>query len=178
MTQAFEAVSQYIYLGGGVIYFIALLALLMWTLVLERILYFWGGGLKRDVKRAVDTWEAREEHMSWHARKIREKLISEVTNKVQTYMPMIKTTVSLAPLFGLLGTVTGMINVFQIMAITGGGDARQMATGVFSATIPTLSGMVVAIFGVFADNFITRKAGRAQLLLEDNLSMDQSGKEP
>ena len=172
MTQAFEAVSNYIYLGGGVIYFIALLALLMWTLVLERLLYFWGGGLKRDVKRAVESWESRQERVSWHAHKVREKLISEVTDKVQTFIPMIKTTVSLAPLFGLLGTVTGMINVFQIMAITGGGDARQMATGVFSATIPTLSGMVVAIFGVFADNFITRKANREQVLLEDHLTMD------
>ena len=172
MTQAFEAVSNYIYLGGGVIYLIALLALLMWTLVLERLLYFWGGGLKRDVKRAVESWESRQERVSWHAHKVREKLISEVTDKVQTFIPMIKTTVSLAPLFGLLGTVTGMINVFQIMAITGGGDARQMATGVFSATIPTLSGMVVAIFGVFADNFITRKANREQVLLEDHLTMD------
>ena len=172
MTQAFEAVSHYIYLGGGVIYFIALLALLMWTLVLERILYFWGGGLKRDVKRAVESWESRRERVSWHAHKVREKLISEVTDQVQAFLPMIKTTVSLAPLFGLLGTVTGMINVFQIMAITGGGDARQMATGVFSATIPTLSGMVVAIFGVFADNFITRKANREKVLLEDHLTLD------
>lgn len=172
MTQAFEAVSHYIYLGGGVIYFIALLALLMWTLVLERILYFWGGGLNRDVKNAIDSWESRQERTSWHAHKVREKLISEVTERVQTYLPMIKTTVSLAPLFGLLGTVTGMINVFQIMAITGGGDARQMASGVFSATIPTLSGMVVAIFGVFADNFISRKATKEEALLEDHLTMD------
>lgn len=172
MTQAFEAVSHYIYLGGGVIYLIALLALLMWTLVLERILYFWGGGLNRDVKRAIDTWESRQERVSWGAHKVREKLISEVTERVQTYIPMIKTTVSLAPLFGLLGTVTGMINVFQIMAITGGGDARQMASGVFSATIPTLSGMVVAIFGVFADNFISRKATKEEALLEDHLTMD------
>ena len=172
MTQAFEAVSHYIYLGGGVIYLIALLALLMWTLVLERIFYFWGGGLNRDVKRAIDAWESRQERVSWHAHKVREKLISEVTEGVQTYLPMIKTTVSLAPLFGLLGTVTGMINVFQIMAITGGGDARQMASGVFSATIPTLSGMVVAIFGVFADNFISRKATKEEALLEDHLTMD------
>ena len=172
MTQAFEAVSHYIYLGGGVIYLIALLALLMWTLVLERIFYYWGGGLNRDIKRAINSWESRQERVSWHARKVREKLISEVTENVQTFLPMIKTTVSLAPLFGLLGTVTGMINVFQIMAITGGGDARQMASGVFSATIPTLSGMVVAIFGVFADNFISRKANKEEALLEDHLTMD------
>lgn len=172
MNQAFEAVSSYIYLGGGVIYFIAALAFLMWTLVLERIFYFWGGGLKKDVTRAIDSWESRKERTSWYAHKVREKLISEVSVEVQTYIPMIKTTVALAPLFGLLGTVTGMINVFGIMSATGGGDARSMAQGVFSATIPTLSGMVVAIFGVFADNFISRKAAKEEALLEDHLTMD------
>jgi len=58
------------------------------------------------------------------------------------------------------------------MAITGGGDARQMATGVFTATVPTLSGMVVAIAGVFGDNFVSRKANNETAFLEDHLTMD------
>lgn len=171
-SDAIDAVLAYIDLGGPVIYFIAALAFLMWTLVLERVFYYYGGGLKNDVSSAIDAWEARPERVSWHAHKVREKLISEVTEKVNAYLPMIKTTVALAPLFGLLGTVTGMINVFEVMAITGGGDARQMATGVFSATVPTLSGMVVAIAGVFGDNFVSRKANNESALLEDHLTMD------
>jgi biopolymer transport protein ExbB len=172
MFDAIEAVRAYIALGGPVIYFIAGLAFLMWTLVLERVFYYYGGGLNDDVGAAIAAWESRSERISWHAHKVREKLISEVTEEVNSYIPMIKTTVALAPLFGLLGTVTGMINVFEVMAITGGGDARQMATGVFSATVPTLSGMVVAIFGVFADTFVTRKATTETALLEDHLTMD------
>jgi len=171
-SDAIEAVQAYINLGGGVIYFIAALAFLMWTLILERLFYYYGGGLNKDVTAAIDAWEARPERVSWHAHKVREKLISEVTEQVNRYLPMIKTTVALAPLFGLLGTVTGMINVFEVMAITGGGDARQMATGVFSATVPTLSGMVVAIAGVFGDNFVSRKANNEATLLEDHLTMD------
>ena len=169
---AIEAVQAYISLGGFVIYFIAGLAFLMWTLIIERICYYYGGGLQRDVASAIDAWEGRSERVSWHAHKVREKLISEVSEEVNAYLPMIKTTVALAPLFGLLGTVTGMINVFEVMAITGGGDARQMATGVFSATVPTLSGMVVAIAGVFGDNFVSRKAISETTLLEDHLTMD------
>jgi biopolymer transport protein ExbB len=65
-----------------------------------------------------------------------------------------------------------MISVFEVMAITGGGDARQMAGGVFSATIPTLSGMVVAIAGVFADTYLNRVANKETMLLEDHLTMD------
>ncbi len=172
LSDAIEAVQGYIVLGGPVIYLIAVLAFLMWMLVIERLFYYYGGGLERDVTAAIDAWEARSERVSWHARKVREKLISEVSEEVNAYLPMIKTTVALAPLFGLLGTVTGMINVFEIMAITGGGDARQMATGVFSATVPTLSGMVVAIAGVFGDNLVNRKAQNETALLEDHLTMD------
>jgi len=171
-SDAIGAVQAYIELGGFVIYLIAILALLMWTLVLERLLYYYGGGLNKDVATAIDAWESRSERVSWHAHKVREKLISEVTERVNAYLPMIKTTVALAPLFGLLGTVTGMINVFEVMAITGGGDARQMATGVFTATVPTLSGMVVAIAGVFGDNLVSRKASNETALLEDHLTMD------
>ena len=48
---------------------------------------------------------------------------------------------------GLLGTVTGMIEVLQVMACNGGGDARAMAGGVSKATLPTMAGMVVALSG-------------------------------
>lgn len=172
VTETLGAVQTYIDLGGGVIYMIAALAFLMWILVVERLMYYYGGGMRKDVNNAIDAWEARDERKSWHAHKVRDKLISEVSDKIATFLPMIKTTVALAPLFGLLGTVTGMINVFEIMAITGGGDARQMASGVFSATVPTLSGMVVAIFGVFADTWVTRIATKETALMEDHLTMD------
>ena len=67
---------------------------------------------------------------------------------------------------------TGMIGVFEVMAISGGGDARQMAGGVFRATIPTLSGMVVAIAGVFADTYLNGIAQKETALLEDHMTMD------
>ena len=65
-----------------------------------------------------------------------------------------------APLFGLLGTVTGMIEVFQVMAFNGGGDARAMAGGVSKATLPTMAGMVVALSGVFATIYLTSASDR------------------
>ena len=76
------------------------------------------------------------------------------------------------PLLGLLGTVTGMIEVFNIMAVTGGGDAKSMAGGVSRATIPTMAGMVAALSGVFANTYVTRIAQRESVFLEDNLTTD------
>ena len=53
--------------------------------------------------------------------------------------------IALLPMFGLLGTVTGMIQVFDVMASMGSGNARAMANGVSAATIPTMAGMVIAL---------------------------------
>ena len=51
-------------------------------------------------------------------------------------------------MLGLLGTVTGMIEVFDVMAISGSGNARGMAGGVSQATLPTMAGMVAALSGM------------------------------
>ena len=75
-------------------------------------------------------------------------------------LSIIQTCVVLAPLFGLLGTVTGMIEVFQVMAFNGGGDARSMAGGVSKATLPTMAGMVVALSGVFASIYLNSASER------------------
>jgi len=73
----------------------------------------------------------------------------------------------LAPLFGLLGTVTGMIEVFQVMAFSGGGDARAMAGGVSKATLPTMAGMVVALSGVFASIYLNSASTRHESNLDE-----------
>ena len=172
MDFIFREITVYIQMGGSVLYLIAALCFLMWTLVVDRIWYYKSGAMQRDINLAIENWNLRTDFYSWGAHKIRNQRISEVREKLFEHLELIKTTVSLAPLFGLLGTVTGMINVFAIMAATGGGDARQMAAGVFSATIPTLSGMVVAISGVFASNYLTKTANKEIFLFEDHLSIE------
>ena len=168
---AYEAVSRFMDMGGDVLWAIAVLLFLMWALIFERILYF-QSGWKADVGRIIATWESRSERQSWNARQIREKMISQASMLINQYLPIIKTLVALCPLLGLLGTVTGMIEVFNIMAVTGGGDAKSMAGGVSRATVPTMAGMVAAISGLFANTYITRNAKRQSQFLEDNLTMD------
>ncbi|WP_250461124.1 MotA/TolQ/ExbB proton channel family protein [Microbulbifer litoralis] len=171
LYDAWAAVNAFMASGGPVLLLIAGLTFFMWTLIFERVFYF-HKGLKSDVQGAVDQWEERSERKSWGAHRIREALISRVSEKIDDNMDMIQACVSLAPLFGLLGTVWGMINVFEVLAITGGGDAKQMASGVSMATIPTMAGMVAALSGVFANTYISRKAERETQLLEDHLTMD------
>ena len=168
---AYEAVSRFMDMGGNVLWLIALLLFVMWTLIFERVWYF-KAGWKNDVGKAIANWEARPERSSWSAHQIREKLISQARMQIYQYLPVIKTMVALCPLLGLLGTVTGMIEVFNIMAVTGGGDAKSMAGGVSRATIPTMAGMVAAISGVFAITYLTRVAQRESEFLVDNLTTD------
>jgi biopolymer transport protein ExbB len=85
---------------------------------------------------------------------------------------VLQTLVALCPLLGLLGTVTGMITVFQVMAAQGTGNARSMAAGVSMATVPTMAGMVGALSGVFLVTILTRTARRQIALLEDEMTMD------
>jgi biopolymer transport protein ExbB len=171
LDSAYEAVSRFMEMGGDVLWLIAALLFVMWTLIFERVWYF-KAGWKKDVGKAIATWESRPERKSWEARQIREKLISEARLQINQYMPLIKIMVALCPLLGLLGTVTGMIEVFNIMAVTGGGDAKSMAGGVSRATVPTMAGMVAALSGVFANTYVTRIAQREGEFLEDNLTTD------
>ncbi len=157
--------------GGNVLWLIAGLVFFMWMLIFERIWYF-SVAWKKDRAAAVAAWEGRSERKSWNAKAIRMKLLSTSRELINENMPVIATCVALCPLLGLLGTVTGMIEVFNVMAVTGGGDAKSMAGGVEKSTIPTLSGMVAALSGLFANTYLQRVAGREQQFLEDQLTSD------
>ena len=170
-TDLFGVVAEFVEKGGPVLFLIGGLLFLMWALIFERAFYF-NFGLKADVKAVVQEWQMRSERHSWNARSIREALISETSLKIRHNMGLIKTLVALAPMLGLLGTVTGMIVVFHIMAVTGGGDPKLMAGGVSKATIPTMAGMVAALSGVFAQALLTRIVERESALLEDRLTYD------
>jgi len=171
LIDAYEAIRDFLELGGPVLRIIAVVILVMWILILERLMYF-RTGLQQLIKNAFGQWESRQERKSWHAHQIRERIISNVKMSANQGLPMIQTLVALCPLLGLLGTVTGMIAVFEVMAVSGTGNARSMAAGVSMATIPTMAGMVGALSGVFLITIVTRMAQRRVGFLEDELTMD------
>jgi biopolymer transport protein ExbB len=164
-----EVVRVFLERGGTVLLAIFGVTLLMWTLILERAWYF-----RRmqplEVKRVLEIWNSRTDHVSWHAGQVRALLISEVRLKLSQSIPMIKTLVALCPLFGLLGTVTGMIEVFDVMAVSGSGNARAMAAGISRATIPTMAGMVAAISGLIFSSQLDRFAREQAANVADHLT--------
>ena len=120
------------------------------------------------VGQVINQWASRDERTSWTADAIRDQMISEATSKIRGSMPVILTCVTLCPLLGLLGTVTGMISVFDAMA-SQGGNARSMAAGVSMATIPTMSGMIASLSGIMGTTFVRRKIENETESLQNHL---------
>lgn len=165
------AIRDFMELGGPVLNAIAFTIFVMWLLIVERIIFF-RSQLKTITGDTKSAWESRDERKSWNAHRIREAMVSRVDMAANSSLAMIKTLVALCPLLGLLGTVTGMISVFGVMASSGSGNVRAMAAGVSQATIPTMAGMVGALSGVLMVTLLTRKAAREVELLDDSLTMD------
>lgn len=170
LTQTLE---KFFTAGGPVLLLIAGVTFFMWILMLER-LWFLHSGYKKHSSALEQQWQEREERSSWNAIVTRQQWISESRVLINHNLPLIKTLIALCPLFGLLGTVTGMIDVFSVLAVTGGGDAKLMAAGVSKATIPTMAGMVAALSGVFVNIYVTRTARAESQLIEEHLILDHS----
>jgi biopolymer transport protein ExbB len=85
-------------------------------------------------------------------------------------LPLIQVLISMCPLLGLLGTVTGMIEVFDVMALKGTSDARAMAAGVSRATVPTMAGMVVGLSGLLSINRFRKRVKVETERLGDELA--------
>ena len=171
LLDALEAINSFFGSGGPVLYLIAILTFLLWMLLLERT-WFLITGYKSFSRGVIQQWEGRSDRSSWYARAIRAKLVSEAHIAINQHLSTIKVLITLCPLFGLLGTITGMIEVFTVLSISGGGDVKSMASGVSRATIPTMAGMVAALSGVFANIYITQRASRERALIEEKLTTD------
>ena len=165
-----EAVRAFLERGGDVLLVIGAVTLVMWTLIIERLWYFRVGHPKV-VERVLRIWRARPERRSWYANQERRLLVSEVGLRLSTSVSTIRTLIALCPMLGLLGTVTGMIEVFDVMAM-GSGNTRAMASGVSKATIPTMAGMVAALSGMMLIQQIERFALNRTKSVEDHLNTD------
>lgn len=96
--------------------------------------------------------------------KLDEAVMQEVP-KLERGQGLLKLLAAVAPLLGLLGTVTGMIITFQAITQAGGGDSRLMADGISQALVTTVQGLVVAIPLLFLHSIlVARSKGVVQLL--------------
>lgn len=86
-----------------------------------------------------------------------EKMLSAKL-KLQSFLPFVAISASSAPLLGLLGTVTGIINTFKLITVFGSGDVKTLSGGISEALITTEFGLIVAIPSLLLHAFLSRKA--------------------
>ena len=86
---------------------------------------------------------------------------------IRRYLVVIAVLAAVSPLFGLLGTVTGMVTTFDVIALFGTGNAKALAGGISEALITTQSGLLVAIPGLFMSAFLMRRANSLENRLDE-----------
>ena len=157
--------------GGPVGYVILAIGAIGLLIALERFiaLFLVGNKVNRQLKTATPSNDnplgrvlmAKEEYKDVDVEtlelKLSERILKEVP-QLTSRLTMIKIISVVAPLIGLLGTVTGMINTFQAITLFGTGDPKLMAGGISQALVTTVLGLVVAIPMVFISTILTTRS--------------------
>ena len=171
LTLILPEIRDFFEAGGPVLWGILLVTTIMWTLIIER---FWFFQFLLPVRRhqAISEWEAIDNKGDWFSMRIRDQIISQVSVDSKKFLLTIETMMQILPLLGLLGTVVGMIKVFDVMTFFGTGNARLRASGVSQATIPTMAGLVAAISGLYIANLLKRKADDEVSRVADQLVIE------
>lgn len=119
------------------------------------------GGLRHPARRVLDRGIALvSERPSISRDDIEESMFEvflEETPPLQRGLPILAIVSATAPLLGLLGTVTGMMETFRLITVFGTGDAKSLASGISEALITTELGLVVAIPALIAHSLLSRK---------------------
>lgn len=166
-----QAIDEFIQTGGAVLWALMVLTVIIWTLVLERYWFFMVTFRARRRQR-LQYWQARPDKHSWAAHQLRNGLIATSKAELRLPLPALKGLVTLCPLMGLLGTVTGMIEVFEVLSVQGQSDPKLMSSGVAKATIPTMAGMVIALSALYFVSRFNRRADMLEAQLADQLRFE------
>ena len=168
--------------GGGVIMIpLGIVSLWMWLLIIERLIFFrslqcddvsfqeiqgiWSGenapsmkkGLCADILNNFSRIRTGDSSLDKCCLNF---LIMRNRPSIRRNLAVIAVLAGIAPLLGLLGTVTGMMTTFEVLGNFGTSNIRAMAGGLSEALLTTQTGLVVAIPGMFMAGFLNRRAKR------------------
>ncbi|MBI9080513.1 MAG: MotA/TolQ/ExbB proton channel family protein [Pseudodesulfovibrio sp.] len=99
-------------------------------------------------------------------REMLESMRTRQGTKVMRHIGTILILAAVAPLLGLLGTVTGMISTFDVISTFGTGNARALASGISEALVTTQSGLVIAVPGLLLGSLLYRRAEKTKTRME------------
>jgi biopolymer transport protein ExbB len=169
MPEHLLSIQDFIHRGGLVMPWLLILCGLMWFRIIERYWYLlrqYPEILKNEIHQLQNSHSAH----SWHQQKLRQSTVSLLVIQLKNGVSTIQTMIRLAPLLGLLGTITGMIKVFDTLSL-GQTDINALSSGISAATLPTMAGLVIAISGYYFQNHINQKIQSEQINLQHCLRL-------
>ena len=159
--------------GGFVLMVILAASIYLWFLLVER---YWchRSQLPQVRQRLLSQWAA-ESDGPLTARRIQriKALVADLRAEADKNMLALNALVAILPLLGLLGTVSGMIKVFEVMTIFGSGNTRGMASGISEALVTTMAGLFTALSGLFFVSDLERRSEDISRTFEAELAEDQ-----
>lgn len=153
LQMAEQRVEDLMATGGPVMWPLVAVSMLLWTLLIER---YWA--LFHRLPAALAALPAPRSSAD------RITTANTIHIESQRHLRMIRTLAGLLPMLGLLGTVTGIVETFDLIRLFGSADARIIARGVSQALLTTLSGLVMGLFGVGLGHHLARRARTVERL--------------
>jgi len=179
--------------GGPVMWVIFVVSWVAFIMLIERVIrvYIWKRKAQRDHEQLLSQTTFSENTLSkdssspiglisnkltWEQVKHRDDLVEQLNIQFADIMPKLEGTLptiaiigSLLPMLGLLGTVTGMIEVFEVIALKGTGEPQEMAHGISQALLTTASGLIIAIPVIFAHHLLVRQLRHVLTVTEQSM---------
>ena len=134
--------------GGPVLYILFLLTALIFYILVDKYIFIFFKS-KEYLTLVMKDFAQDNPPESTEYKFIQNTLISSVRRDANKNIKILDGFIGMCPMIGLLGTVYGMIEVFEVLSFLGTGNPRAMSSGVAMATIPTMSGMVITVFGLY-----------------------------
>jgi biopolymer transport protein ExbB len=192
MELLIEKAANYFSQGGWIMFPIAAVSIAMWALIIERFRSL-GAMTAGDISMHEAIDRIRSGDASAAGEGLRAQLVSAYAaeksgdprldreilghcamrqrQSLSRHLTIIAVMAGIAPLLGLLGTVLGMIETFDVIALFGTGNAKAMAGGISVALITTQTGLLVAIPGLFLSGVLSRRARHLGVRLDEIASV-------
>ena len=155
ITGIFKTYSNFLYQGGPVVLILFFISIYLFVLIFAKFkhLFFDMHHIQDEYKQNL----ANIKNDDLYLLNIT-SLKSDYKSIVKKDFYIIQTLIALCPILGLLGTVTGMIEVFDVVSFFGTGNARALASGITKATLPTMTGMAISIVGLLTYTVLNSKS--------------------
>jgi biopolymer transport protein ExbB len=155
ITEILKTYSNFINQGGPVVFILFLISIYLFILISAKckFLFIDVDNIRSEYRKNLTNLN-KDQYYSLNLSILK----CDFKNLITKDFYIIQTLIALCPVLGLLGTVTGMIEVFDVVSFFGTGNARALASGITKATLPTMTGMAISIVGLLTFTVLNSKS--------------------